>query len=185
MKPWTEFVKPDLPDSVRRYAEQHPLGKKLAVLVSLPPDGMTIYADSDILFFPGASHLRSVINETPGSPRYLLDCWPSLDERLLRAPAEKEQPANSGFALLRHGIDWSGALARLAEAGGENGFFTEQTVFHLAMRQAGGVPLPPDKYVLANDDQWIYDDHHCGPEVALRHYISSLRHKFWNQAAFA
>src|ERR1700722_17117006 len=51
------IIQPNLPERVREYAAQHFLGKKLALLFSLPIDGPTIYTDSDILFFRGASGL--------------------------------------------------------------------------------------------------------------------------------
>jgi hypothetical protein len=184
VRPWTELAGPELPECVHRYAGQHAFGKKLIVFMSMAVSGPAIYADSDILFFPGAAHLRGLMEKPVSQPSYLLDCWPSFDERLIRSAAEKEQPVNGGFAILRGPLDWREPLERFQAMNGEGEFFTEQTLVHLAMRQAGGQPLPPEKYVLANDDQWIYADRHCGPGVALRHYISSLRHKFWNQVQF-
>jgi hypothetical protein len=64
-------------------------------------------------------------------------------------------------------------------------FFTEQTIVHLAMTQAGCQPLPPDLYVLQNDDQWLWRDLHVKTGAVARHYISSFRHKMWVQVGFS
>jgi hypothetical protein len=175
----TGFLRPGLPEPVIRYARQHPLGKKLAVFLSLAGDKPTVYSDSDVLYFPAAAELRQLVADTETRPRYLLDCWPSLDERLLASEDEKTQPVNTGFLLLRKQLEWDAALARLEKMGGEPGFFTEQTVTHLAVRASGGIPLPPERYVIRNEDQWLYGDLFAGQSVVLRHYISSLRHKMW------
>ncbi len=167
---------------VRAYADHHPLGKKLAVLAGIPVDGPTIYSDSDILFFPAAGELAGWLREGDGTPRYLLDCWPSLDERLLRGEAEKAAPLNSGFLVMHRKADWSEAMARLDAMSGEAGFFTEQTVVHLAFRSSGGKHLPQDLHVMQNDDQWGYADTHARRRIVLRHYIGSFRHKMWLQA---
>jgi hypothetical protein len=174
-----DFRRPGLPTPVIRYAQQHPLGKKLTVFLSLAGDRTTVYSDSDILYFPAAAQLPQLLAGVETQPRYLLDCWPSLDGRLLAGEEEKAQPVNTGFLVLRRQLAWEAALARLEKMSGDPGFFTEQTVTHLAMRASGGVPLPPDRYVIRNEDQWWYGDHFAGQSVILRHYISSLRHKMW------
>ena len=74
---------------------------------------------------------------------------------------------------------WSAALERFNNMSGDVMHFTEQTIIHLGLQAAGARALPAEKYVLANDDQWLWRDLHAGPQVALRHYISSFRHKFW------
>lgn len=174
-----EYVRAGLPAPVMHYARQHPLGKKLAVFLSLTVDKTTVYSDSDVLCFPAAAELRQLVADAEPRPRYLLDCWPSLDARLLAGEEEKSQPINTGFLLLRKELAWDAALARLDKMPGEPGFFTEQTVTHLAVRASGGIPLPPERYVIRNEDQWRFRDFFAGQSVALRHYISSLRHKMW------
>lgn len=177
--PFAQFVSPDLPPAVMRYAAQHPLGKKLAVLLSLPVDGPSLYSDSDILYFAGAEDLRHQLAEPNSAGAFLPDCYPSFDARLLRAETEKLNPVNAGFFFLNRPVDWSAALERFNNLPGDVMHFTEQTVIHLGLQAAGARALPAEKYVLANDDQWLWRDLHAGPQVALRHYISSFRHKFW------
>lgn len=176
---FARFIKKDLPPSVYAYAKIHPLGKKLAVLISLPVDGVTMYADSDILFFPGAEELLKVTNLSDTQPRYLLDCATALDERLLDETSEKFPSVNSGFMVLQKPLNWEIPLNRLAELRENANYFTEQTSLHLAMHYNQGLPLPPEQFVVNRDDEFIYQDRHCSSKVALRHYVSPIRHKFW------
>jgi len=173
------LLRPDLPVCVREYAAQHFLGRKLAMLLSIPVDGPTIYTDSDILFFPGGQALARLVQDSLLAPRYLLDCWPSLDSRLLAGEHEKELPTNAGFLVLGHPLDWSDALCRLQRMQGDSAFFTEQTVVHIAMRASQGVPLAADRFILRAEDQFHFSDRYAHNDIALRHYISSIRNKFW------
>ena len=175
------LVKPDLSCVIKRYAAQHFLGKKLSLLTSLPVEGPTIYSDSDILFFPGASALANLLESPAKNPLYLLDSWPSLDARLLVADSERELPVNGGFFILNQTPDWSDALSRLERMEGDCVFFTEQTLVHLALKASNAKPLPTDKFVLRADDQFVFSDFYAGNGIALRHYISSIRTKMWHQ----
>ncbi|MGE3310679.1 MAG: hypothetical protein AB7O66_11975 [Limisphaerales bacterium] len=177
--PWDSFLGHAVPEVLLAYARAHPLGKKIAVLLSVPASGPWVFSDSDILFFPGAADLRERLAPGRNDVEYLEDCYPSLDGRLIRDEAEKEAPVNSGFVIVHRPLDWSEALERFAGMSGEPGYFTEQTLFHLTIRRSGGRALPKDRYVIQSDDQWIARDLHTGPDVALRHYFSSLRYKMW------
>jgi len=177
--PWDRFIRKDLPPPLTAYAEAYPLGKKIAVLMSVPATGSWMFSDSDILYFPAASDLRSRMGKDREGPEYLEDCYPSLDVRLIQADDEKQSPVNSGFGLVHQPLDWSEAMERFRGMKGEPGYFTEQTLFHLAMRRSGGRALPKEQYVIQSDDQWMARDRHTGPSVVLRHYFSSIRYKMW------
>jgi hypothetical protein len=174
------IIKPGLPREVQRYADQHFLGKKLSIFLSIPIQGPTIYCDSDILFFPGALELANRLRAMPPGPLYLLDCWPSLDDRLIEDPLERESPVNGGFIMMTRPLDWTNALNRLNKMEGDCLFFTEQTLVHLAVKENGGMPLPPDQFVLRAEDQFQFSDRFAPAGISMRHYISSIRTKFWH-----
>jgi hypothetical protein len=174
-------IKADLPARIHEYAAHHFLGKKLALLVSLPVEGPTIYTDSDVLFFSGAHRLAAMFQTPPQSPRYLLDCYPSLDERLLTHDAEKQLPVNAGFLILSGTLDWGGALNRLERLQGDCVFFTEQTLVHLTIRANKGQPLDSEDFVLRAEDQFVYSDYYADRDISARHYVSSIRNKFWHR----
>jgi hypothetical protein len=179
-----DFVSRDLPDAVRRYADSHAFGKKLAVELSIPVAGPTLYADDDVLYFPAAAGaLRDLMDRGQlGEPSYLPDCDDVfLDRRMLDDPAEAEAPVNGGFMVLGRPLDWTSALTRIERLGNETGYFSEQTALHLAMHASGGLPLDPRRFVLTGDDRWALRDRYVSGEVALRHYVLPTRFKFWLQ----
>ncbi|WP_066377748.1 MULTISPECIES: hypothetical protein [unclassified Anabaena] len=182
--PLNKLIRTDLPQCVSDYAQQHPMGKKLSALMSIPVDGATIYTDSDILFFPGGSDLVDLANSDSKSSYYLPDCSVSLDARIIYEPEEKLNPVNGGFILFKHEFDWNLAIERLANLSGLPIYFTEQTIVHLTMHHNHGVPLCTKKYVLDVTDQFIYPDKFASKEIALRHYVSDVRHKFWFNFGF-
>ena len=174
---------PGLPEKVRSYLTSHFTGKQLASIMSLPTDGPTLYADSDVLFFPEAIQLADLARNKSVSAYYLADYQFSADERLIRDPAERKNPVNMGFLLLFKKLDWSLALERLQMLNGTPNFFTTQTVVHLCMHANGAVAFDPRNFVLQVDDQFIYRDRYAGASIAIRHYVNPIRHKVWTALA--
>jgi hypothetical protein len=173
------FLRTDLPQCVLDYAQLHPMGRKLSALMSIPVNGTTIYTDSDILFFPGGIDLIDLSKSDDKYSLYLPDCSMSLDERIIYDESDKSNPVNGGFILFRHEFDWSFAIERLANLQEVPSYFTEQTIVHLTMHHNHGKPLCSKKYVLNVEDQFIYPDKSASKNIALRHYVSDVRHKLW------
>jgi len=169
----------EFPDKIRSYLTSHATGKQLALIMSLPADGPTLYTDSDVLFFPGANDLSLLIEARSGPALYLADCQFSGDERLLRNSAEKNDPVNTGFLLFFQKLDWSLGLERFLNLRGAPNFFTNQTIAHLCMHANSALSLDPQKYVLRLDDQFVYRDRYANSSLAMRHYVNPVRHKFW------
>ena len=171
----------NLPAKFRHYVTTHPMGKQLALIMSLPRgEEPALYADSDVLFFPGAKELIDCAANREVPAFYLPDCHEnSADARVFRSPDESRNPVNCGLLLLFHQLDWSLGIERLMELEGEPTFFTNQTLVHLVMHANGARPLDPSRYVLQLDDQTIYPDRYAGPDLVLRHYVNPVRHKFW------
>ena len=173
------FLRTDLPQCVHDYAQLHPMGRKLSALMSIPVNGTTIYTDSDILFFSGGIDLIDLSKSDDKYSLYLPDCSMSLDKRIIYDDSEKSNPVNGGFILFRHEFDWSFAIERLANLQESPTYFTEQTIVHLTMHYNHGKPLCTNKYVLNVEDQFIYPDKSASKNIALRHYVSDVRHKLW------
>lgn len=169
----------DMQPEMQTYLREHPTGKQLAVIMSLPIHGPALYVDSDVLFFAGARELRSLGGVADAPALYLADCQLSADQRLFRDDAEKSNPVNTGVVFVTRALDWSLAITRFRELAGMPNFFTNQTMTHLAMHTNGARAFDPGKYVLQLDDQFIYGDRYAGPALALRHYVNPVRHKFW------
>jgi hypothetical protein len=180
--PWDRFVRPDAPQVVWDCAAQNWRGRKLATVVSLPAGGPVLYTDSDILFFPAASELRALSEGSLGpGPRYLRDAGERafLDPRLLVDPVESENSANAGFFFYPDRLDWQPPLDRLGKLVRGPRTFTDQTVVHLALHQAGARQLDRERYVLATDDRHLAKDPYLRDDTVMRHYVTPVRHKFW------
>jgi len=170
----------DLPPKFRHYVTTYVMAKQLGLLMTLPANGPALYVDADILFFDGADHLRRYLSREDAPAFYLQDCQTcSADPRVLHSAAEERDPVNCGFLLFLKKLDWSLAVERFMEMPGEPNFFTNQTLAHLVLHTNGARPFDPSKYVLQLDDQFVYEDRHAGPTLALRHYVNPVRHKFW------
>lgn len=174
---WTELAA-GIPDCVMAFAERNAMGKKLALLISLPVDNATIYTDCDMMFFPNTEELTRIVESPNGGQWYLPDCFTALDRSFLLDESETLNPVNAGFMVLKKELDWSEPLDRLSRYVNP-GWSTEQTIVHLAMHANHARPLSPDKFVLKVEDQFIYRDLYAGREIALRHYVNNVRHKFW------
>lgn len=174
-----EWVPKDLPEDIYPYLKNHPTGRQLGLIMSLPLTAPVLYLDSDILFFAGANDLHAKVQKRDVPALYLADCRFSGDERLLRDPKETNNPVNTGFLLLFQKLDWSLGVKRFLEMQGPPIFFTNQTITHLAMHANGAASFDPRKYVLQLDDQFVYPDRYANSRIALRHYVNPVRHKFW------
>ncbi len=168
---------PEVPAPMERYLREHPTGKQLALVMSLPVSGPALYLDADVLFFAGAAALH-LPEDAPAF--YLADCGLSADQRLFRSEREQVKPVNTGVLFLRAPLDWSLAIERFLALEGEPTFFTNQTLTHLVMHANGAQPLDPRRWVLQLDDQFVFPDRHSSPALVLRHYVNPVRHKFWN-----
>ena len=180
----TKFQRDDLPQSVYEYASQQAMGKKLAALMSIPIDDATLYTDSDILFFQGASDLADLATSRDTHTYYLPDCKNSLDQRLIYEDIEQQEPINAGFILFKKHLDWDESVQRLAKLQELPNYFSEQTIVNLTIKRNHGNALARDKYIMNVDDQFIYPDKFASKQIAMRHYVSDIRHKFW-QSVFS
>lgn len=174
-----DWVPTNLPAEIQPYLKEHPTGRQLALIMSLPTKDPALYLDSDVLFFEGAQDLLKYAEARDVPAFYLPDCRFSGDARLLRGASEETDPVNTGFLLLFRPLDWSLGIQRFLEMNGAPNFFTNQTITHLAMHANGAQPFDPRKYVLQLDDQFVYQDRYADASLALRHYVNPVRHKFW------
>jgi hypothetical protein len=173
----SEFPLDDYSVELRDYLANHPTGKQLAIILSLPQARPALYFDSDVLFFPAARNIASLKAETA---LYLRDCQFAGDRRLLHDASEEADPVNTGMLFFFRRPNWSRALERFRELSQPPDFFTNQTLTHLALHASGAQPLDPEIFVLQLDDQFLFRDRYARPGVALRHYVNPVRHKFWS-----
>jgi len=168
-----------LPEKLREYLATHGTGKQLALIMSLPADRPALYADSDVLFFPGAFELLNLKPRDSSPAFYLADHRFSGDERMLLSEEEKDRPANTGFLLLFRKLDWSLGLTRFLKPEAAPISVTHQAIAPLCLHANGAEPFNPAKFILQADDEFGYRDRYANRAVAIRHYVNPIRHKFW------
>ena len=171
---------PNQPAKFDTYLRDHPTGKQLALIMSLPRDNPAFYIDSDVLFFQAAPKLREYLTTDTAPAFFLQDCDFAGDERLLHSNHEKAGPVNTGVLMLIRSLDWSESISRFLELSSDPTFFTNQTMTHLTMHANAARSFDPASFVLQLDDQFGYADRYAGPDLVLRHYVDPVRHKFWN-----
>lgn len=176
----------EIPRPVAEFASNKAYGRKLVALLAMRPDARPIvYADSDVLFHPGAAGLATCLDEARGKLLYLQDFQPALDVRLV-SPEEQGFPLNSGFLVAGKYVDWTEAVERLDQIGEADapGYgWTEQSVAHIAYRGTGGAPLPRDRCILELDDRPKWGDTYMSSTTWLRHYVTDVRFKMWIAAS--
>lgn len=167
-----------LPQKVYDYANLNPMGKKLAAILSIPCDGVSIYTDSDIFFFPKTTKLKDLINTAHSHSYYLPDTDPAFDLRIIQK-SERENPINGGFIVFKQKPNWDFAMERFLKLPEPPNYFTEQTMMHLTLHREGAKPLPRDRYIMWRDDEFLFRDRYATQDTVLRHYVTPVRHKFW------
>ena len=191
LQPWSQLAPEPLPPVLRHHAEQHPLGKKLALILGQAalacPQTPLLYADSDILFFPAAASALPdwLRHRPPVDGRFLLDCQPALDPRLLQPGDPTEVPLNSGLLILHRALNADLALQRLEQLWRDTpdapaDHYSEQTALHLSLPIPRYLPLPHHSCVVFIHDQFLHSDQiRNDPRLVLRHYVTIVRHHFW------
>lgn len=176
---WDEFATADALEATTSLTRSTPMGKKLAIELSLWDDGPTAYLDSDVLFFAGSHCLGSLVEGDGPAAWFLSDCDAYLDSRMLREADRSLEPVNAGFFVLQQPISWDGALKRLDALDEDFTWMSEQTAVHVAMHEAGAQSLDASAYVLSDRDAWGWADRFTGPDLVMRHYTTPVRHKMW------
>ncbi|MBP0016335.1 MAG: hypothetical protein J7647_02110 [Cyanobacteria bacterium SBLK] len=172
-----EFTR-GLPQKIYDYAAINPMGKKLAAILSIPCDRVSIYTDSDILFFPQATELKNLVDLANPNAYYLPDIDPAFDLRIIQE-SERKNPINGGFILFKKKPNWDFAMERFLHLQEPPNYFTEQTMMHLTLHREGAKPFPKARYIMWRDDEFLFRDRYANQETVLRHYVTPVRHKFW------
>jgi hypothetical protein len=176
---WSELAG-SIPAELDRYAHQHPLGAKLAVLRVIGMGAPVLFTDTDVLFFGQAHVIPELLSAGVG--RYMADCTPHGGDRRLVTSWTREDSLNSGFLVITPEMDWEYGIGLLDGLDGPPEWNTEQTICRLVFARAGARPLDPYRFVVSVADKWrLTDDARPFAGCAARHYIGPVRNKFWQR----
>ncbi|MDR2458176.1 MAG: hypothetical protein LBD41_06840 [Clostridiales Family XIII bacterium] len=170
-------------DPLYNYANMHALGKKLFFYLTHSINKLTIFTDSDVLFYPKANIIKSqLIYDKKG---YFLPerKWGSLDSRYKINRLPEMYQVNSGFFIAYKNFDCvSVVLKKMFNLyNGKYEYFSEQTIFHVLLQMNGYIPLDPRIFILDTQDQFNFYDYIDRDEMAIRHYTGPVRHKIWQK----
>jgi hypothetical protein len=173
---------------VAKLARIHPLGRKLAGLLSLQENADVLYADADVLLFGPVPELEAAWR-AGGPPLYNQDVGQLHADQALLAHAERigaPPPAanlNSGLLFLPRGcLDLALAERLLAGVERTDSWYIEQTVVALLLGAAGAEPLPADRYVVSTRGQFYFETDVPSAGLAARHFTSPVRHLMYGRA---
>jgi hypothetical protein len=187
---WSTFICEENKECYDIFSKYTLFAKKFVLESNLPVQGVTIYADSDILFFEGGHHFRNLLDNIGEKSYYQRDLPGYLDSFLLTTDELKAPPLNAGFVVQGKRLDWSAPIARLKAALSQltptqkigDLEKLEQAITHAAHFLAGSEPLD-EKYVLQISDRFDKEDPFAGPNFVMRHFVRPVRHKMWAHAA--
>jgi hypothetical protein len=168
------------------FGRQHPLGRKLLLLLSLQQHEELIYSDNDVLVFNPPQYLLSAFSAKQAV--YNRETNKSaFDEHLLgfalhlgSTPAEL---FNSGLIYCpQRSLDISFAEELASVKTLDNyTWFDEQTILALLMNKAGAKPLNPSHYVVSIRRQFWWDNDEDYSSIATRHFTGPVRHLMYSK----
>ncbi|MFP5042061.1 hypothetical protein [Parasediminibacterium sp. JCM 36343] len=153
------------------------LAKKLNAIINHPKKGITIYADSDIIFY---SKFKKYITSPLIKPDnwFMADTLSDDDSKWFTENAFTR--LNSGFFLFNTDFDNNDLIIFLKSLNGDfNAYFTEQLAFEYAFQKQNAKSLDARTFILDTGDQFSFDTPYLPSHIALRHYTSPVRHKMW------
>lgn len=167
-------------------AKAHPLGLKLAIIVSSAQQGPVFFVDSDILWFSDPAKILEQFRGVKG-PVTAVENGRSYNERLIRQFCPEGLPSpgiNTGCVYLQGELCDSALFQKLLAAALEKpkDNFNEQTIIAIAA-QKNGCKFPAELCLVDFTDANAFS--HKKPwqnGVYSRHYVNWMRHQFYRDA---
>lgn len=146
-------------------------------------DNQEWYTDSDILFFKGFQDYLPQLLKSEYSFYSPCNDWGCLDSEYLNSEERKVFQVNSGFLIFKGDQNWREPLQYLEKVKGDYQFFDQTTIQVLVDQNLGQIlPLDPRKFTATTIDHFKIN--YMLPDLAFRHYVRPIRHKFWQTAKY-
>ncbi len=163
------------------FGAQHPLGRKLLLLLSLQEHDGFLYSDNDVLVLNTPYELISACQKKI-SVYNQESTGASFDHGLLafalRHGALPASSFNSGLIYCsRHSLDISFADQMLSIKSTSNyTWFDEQTVLAILMNRVDAKPLSSSTYVVSARRQFFWEQDVDYGSIHVRHFTGPVRH---------
>ncbi|WP_276480592.1 hypothetical protein [Paraflavitalea pollutisoli] len=155
-------------------------GNRLHAYLNHPIQRTTIFTDSDMLFFPSFRNFLPVI----GSGSWFMpDSYPHLDAYYFKQFGESQGPfVNAGFLIFNKRPSWEVAVDYIINRPDRTSWehFTEQAAIHHMFKTDGHYHLlDENSFILKGSDSFKFGTDYKSEDIAVRHYVSTVRHKMW------
>ena len=169
------------------FAEDHPLGRKLASIIAFSDLNDIVYSDSDVLLFDTPTEIQTAI--CGRKAMYLQNPEPAYDQATVQnafnSGFEVAERVNSGVLYAPVGF-LSGEVAELVvplprdvDRTSPTWWWIEQTILSVLLRAAQATPLPMERYSCSMQRQWPFEKDIDYSTTCLRHFVSPVRHLMW------
>ena len=166
---------------LKAFIGNHPLGRKLGLLLALSDQGPLLYSDHDVLAFDTPVELLSMARKDLAC--YIMEeCEGNWDSVVLERARELGlnyfSKFNSGLLQIPHGALSIHLAEKLLETwrASATSWFTEQTVLNVLMRYTNAHALPNSRYVITNRRQFYFEKDVDYTKIAARHFTGTVRH---------
>jgi hypothetical protein len=172
--------------ALESFLRQHPLGKKLGLLLALSRQSGFLYCDHDVLAFNSPDEIWELIDKD--APFYLeeehqshLD--PVIVERAKSLGLKYISRLNSGLLYVPKGTLSADLAAQLLANWRPpiTSWYTEQAVLSILMCQAHASPLPAGRYVVSNRRQFYWEKDVDYSAIIARHFTGTVRHVMYSK----
>jgi hypothetical protein len=175
-----QYVRARAP-GLQPFFENHPTGRKLALILAMSDRGPVIYSDYDVLAFRRPDELVDAMKRNV--PCYFAEEVDGtrdaqIAERAKQLGLDYIPKFNCGFMYIPQGalsIRLAGQILATWRAPGES-WFAEQTVLSFMLRKLHAEALPPDRYVISIRRQFYWEKDVDYATIAARHFTTPVRH---------
>lgn len=175
-----DYVRARVP-GIQHFFDNHPTGRKLALILALSDRGPLIYSDYDVLAFRRPDELFSSMSRN--APCYFSE---ELDGSRDGQIAQRAHDLgldfipkfNSGFLYIPQGalsIRLAGKILATQRTSNES-WFAEQTVLSFMLSRLHAEALPPHRYVISIQRQFCWEEDVDYAGIVARHFTTPVRH---------
>jgi len=175
-----QYVRARMP-GLQTFFDNHPTGRKLALILALSDRGPIVYSDYDVLAFSRPHELLAAMDRNV--PCYFLEEVDGtrdaqIAERAKQLGLNYIPKFNCGFMHIPQGalsIGLAGQILATWRAPGES-WFAEQTVLSFMLQQLHAEALPPSRYVISVCRQFYWEKDVDYAAITARHFTTPVRH---------
>lgn len=155
-------------------------GNRLHAYLNHPIRETTIFTDSDMLFFQGFTQFLPLIQS---GNWFMPDNYPHFDAYYFFRFGKALPPyLNAGFLIFNKAPSWDIAVDYILNRPDRGSWehFTEQASIHRMFQHDGDYELlDENNFILKGTDSFKFGTDFKPENIAVRHYVSTVRHKMW------